>query len=77
MNTEQSLAEAQTDMDFRYDSAAEVRQMGAGPGVLPARQSAPAATRSAKAVNSTVPTPATSTRSRKLGRPGSVFSRRR
>ena len=42
VNSDRSMAEAQNDMDFRYDSAGGVRKMGEGPGVLPPRGSVPA-----------------------------------
>jgi type II secretion system protein D len=76
VNSDQTLAEAQRDMDFRYDSAPEVRQMGAGPpAVLPARGTVNN-TSQAKAVGTTQPAE-TGKKSRKMGRPGSIFSRRR
>lgn len=75
VNNDQTLAEAQRDMNFRYDSAAEVRKMGAGPGVLPARGTVNNIGGS-KAVHTSQPVES-GRKSRKLGRPGSVFSRRR
>ena len=83
VNDDRSMAEAQEDMDFRYDSAAKVREMGAGPGVLPPRGSVAAGaasstrSRSSNYAPTAVPVQDSGKKRRISGRPGSVFRGRR